>query len=135
MAKAKKETTGQQIARVVASLSEGESLRSACKTAGIAKTTFLERVDSDQYARARDAGADVEFEEMADLERQCLSGELDPHVFKAAMDSRKWRLSRKRPKVYGDKVTVGGDPEQPLAVNVSGTISALIERAANVGKA
>lgn len=43
---------------------------------------------------------------MTELEEQCRSGELDPAAFRALLDSRKWRLARMRPKIYGDKSTV-----------------------------
>ena len=43
---------------------------------------------------------------MDDLEQKALDGDIDPATFRAVMDSRKWRLARMRPRVYGDKQTV-----------------------------
>ena len=39
---------------------------------------------------------------------------LDPHDRRIRVDSRKWLLSKVLPKVYGDKVTVAGDPNAPI---------------------
>ena len=102
---AKKDRT-EQINAVLALICEGKSTVSACKSVGIARVTFLDNVDADKYARAREANADRQFEEMDDLEQKALDGDIDPATFRAVMDSRKWRLARMRPRVYGDKQTV-----------------------------
>ncbi len=109
-------------------IAEGNSVRKSCAWAGIEAPTFLKHVDGEQYARARDACADAQFDEMADLEKRCLGVELkegdeplDPNRLRAVIDSRKWRLARMRPKMYGDKVGVeltgkDGGPVQHLDV-------------------
>lgn len=99
-------TREEKIALALEYISDGQSVRKACEMAGIAKKVFLEKVDGDQYARARDAQADAHFNEMADLEAECRAGEMDPQTLRAVIDSRKWRLARMRPRLYGDKVTV-----------------------------
>lgn len=99
-------TREERISLVLEHISAGRSVRKACEAADIALTTFLRNVDGEQYARARDAQADVHFDAMADLEEACRAGELDPQDFRALLDSRKWRLARMRPRVYGDRVTV-----------------------------
>jgi hypothetical protein len=98
--------TEDHIASVLAHISSGRSVRKSCELVGVPVPTFLKNVDGDQYARARDAQADAHFDEMTELEEQCRSGELDPAAFRALLDSRKWRLARMRPKIYGDKSTV-----------------------------
>lgn len=100
---AKDKDRPQKMAEALNLIAEGMSVRMACKSVGISTSMFIHDVNEQQYARAREAGADVHFDEMADLERLCLAGELDSQVFKSVMDSRKWRLSKMRPKVYGDK--------------------------------
>lgn len=94
------------IQKALALISDGNSVRWSCIEAGIDKATFLRNVDANQYARARDACADAQFEDMADLEQDCLNEKLKPDVFRVVMDSRKWRLARMRPRVYGDKQSV-----------------------------
>ena len=100
------ERKADRIDKVLELVSSGQSLRQACKAVGITRRLFLEKVDGNQYARAREAQADAHFDEMAELEAECRAGTLDPQAFRALLDSRKWRLARMRPRVYGDKVTV-----------------------------
>ena len=96
---------------VLADIASGLSVRKACEAHGVKLSTFIEHVDGEQYARARDLQADAHFEEMADLEEDCKRGDLDPHVFRAMMESRKWRLARMRPRKYGDRVEVENSGE------------------------
>jgi len=122
-----------KIAKALELIADGESVRKSCGVAGIVVQTFLNNVDGGQYARARDAQADRHFDEMADLERECKVGSLDPQAFRALLDSRKWRLARMRPKVYGDRNEVehSGAVQMGLEVDlgpaVAGLLSALKE--------
>lgn len=95
-----------RIDKVLELVSSGQSLRKSCEAVGMSAPTFLREVDVEQYARAREAQADAHFDEMAELEAECRAGTLDPQAFRALLDSRKWRLARMRPRVYGDKGTV-----------------------------
>ena len=108
MAERKKDNRIDKVLELVAS---GQSLRQACEAAGMPAPTFLRERDknpalAEQYARAREAQADAHFDEMAELEAECRAGILDPQAFRAMLDSRKWRLARMRPRVYGDKLDV-----------------------------
>ena len=96
----------EKIQKVLTLISEGQSVRCACKAVEIPVMTFKDNADSVQYARAREAQADTHFDEMLEPEDQCKDGNLDPQVLRAVIDSRKWRLARMRPKVYGDKIDV-----------------------------
>lgn len=104
-----------KIDSVLDSIREGVSVRESCARAGISLSCFLEKVDGERYARARDCQADAHFDEMADLERQCRDGVIDHQRFKALLESRKWRLARMRPKVYGDKALPAQTRETPPA--------------------
>jgi len=98
-------------------VAEGESLRTSAAAQGISHATFLlwvsERPElADQYARAREAGADVEFDGLSSLSdaepERDEKGKIDPAWVqhqKLKIDTRKWTLARKAPKKYGDKVT------------------------------
>jgi len=107
---------------IIQRLSDGESLRAACRAHSVSAGSFIDATVRDaalaeQYARARDNGIDSQAEEMHDLEMRVLSGELDANAFRAAMDARKWRLARQAPRKYGDKVQQeisGGD--KPVSV-------------------
>ena len=107
----------QEIADAICkAVSEGHSLRNAAAQSSIAHSSFLlwvaERPElADQYARAREAGADLEFEGLteiadADPERDD-KGKIDPawvQLQKLRTDTRKWTLARKAPKKYGDRL-------------------------------
>ena len=123
--------TADAICQAVA---EGESLRNAAFSRGIAHSTFLlwcqERPElADQYARAREAGADLEFDGLTQLsdaepERDD-KGRIDPAWVahqKLKLDTRKWTLARKAPKKYGEKV------EQTLQGPGGGAIDIITRR-------
>lgn len=59
--------------------------------------------------------ADYLLESMADIEKKVLEGTLDPQAARVVIWSRQWRASKLAPKKYGDKVTLGGDPTNPIA--------------------
>jgi hypothetical protein len=118
-------------------LAAGESLNAICKDEDMpSKAAVLLWVSenrsgfSDQYARAREVG----YEKMADelleiaddgtndfIERSKENGDTytvvdQEHIARSRLrvETRKWLLSKMLPKVYGDKTTVGGDPDAPI---------------------
>ena len=107
------------MAAVLDLIAEGASVRSACQSVGLPRSTFLGTVDPDAYATAREACADAHFDELVELERQMLEGEIAPPAFKALFDARKWRLARMRPSAYGDKTSVehSGSADLARAIN------------------
>lgn len=103
----------EQVCQLVA---DGASLRRACTETGVNKATFLlwckERSElADQYARARETGMDAEFEDLAAVgeeepERDD-KGRIDAGWVqwkRLQIDAKKWALSKKAPKKYGDKL-------------------------------
>lgn len=100
------------------SVAEGKSLRTAAKEQGISHTAFLLwcREDAElanQYARAREAGTDAEFEDLAELQSEepvrDNFGKVDSGWVawkRLQIDTMKWALSKKAPKKYGEKVDV-----------------------------
>ena len=114
-------------------LANGESLRRICDDKRMpARSTILRWLASndhrefhDQYARARDAYADVKFDEIlhiadtpllgkktvtkADGGKEIIEGDMIEHR-RLQIDARKWVLARLAPKKYGDlsKLEVGG---------------------------
>ncbi len=109
-------------------LAEGNSLNSICVSDDMPhKATVFRWLSShdefrDQYARAREAQADVLFDEILDIANTPIEGtktKLDKdgevvEIFKGDMiehrrlqiDARKWMAGKLRPKVYGDKLDV-----------------------------
>lgn len=87
----------------------------------------------DQYTRAKEESADAYAEEIADIADNGTNDWMetaDPdnpgyrlngeHVqrSKLRIDSRKWLASKLKPKKYGEKLSVGGDSENPLQMLV-----------------
>lgn len=109
-------------------LANGESLRTICKAETMpAQSTIFKWLAesaafSEQYARAREAQADLIFEEMFEIADDASNdwmagkakdGEANPgfelngeHIQRSRLriDARKWMLGKMAPKKYGDKL-------------------------------
>jgi len=97
-------------------IAEGVSLRTAAQEQGMSHATFLlwcneNAVLANQYARARATGADAEFEELGALQEEqpptLPSGAVDTGWVawrRLQVDTKKWELSKKAAKKYGDKI-------------------------------
>ena len=120
---------------------DGLSLRAALKAVGIIRASEFFRwmkedetkSKSDQYARATDERAEFMFEEILDIADEAtndykivdLGDGVEVEKLNAEniqrsrlrVDARKWHLSKVKPKKYGDKLALGGDPENPLSLN------------------
>jgi hypothetical protein len=57
-------------------------------------------------ARARECQADCLHDDMADIEGEIRSGQLDPQAARVIIWSKQWRASKLSPKKYGDKASV-----------------------------
>jgi len=101
-------------------IAEGESLRTICKGEGmpVISTVMLWVLDpekkefSEQYARARDLQAEVLFEEALDIADQ---GE-DVNRDRLRVDTRKWYVSKVKPKKFGEKLDLTTDGK-PLLIS------------------
>lgn len=69
----------------------------------------------EQYARAREAGADAMADDAVDIAD---NPDIDPNHKRIMVDTRKWFTSKLKPKKYGDKVAIGGDEDAgPIQVS------------------
>ena len=107
-------------------LADGESLRSICKSEGMPSVSAVMRwlakdeysAFREQYIRAREAQADLIFDEMIDIADDSTNDwmlreggenpgyELNGEAIRRTqvrLDARKWVLGRMSPKKYGDK--------------------------------
>lgn len=97
------------IRKMLAEISSGSSMREVCGKHGVALTTFFDWVSSEEwaehYARAREARADVKFEELEDVSEQAVTAENAVEVagLRLKADNIKWMLGKMAPKRYGDK--------------------------------
>lgn len=106
-----------EIDTFIESLADGDSLRQAAKKANIPLTTLLRWTVADvelaeRYARAREVGYDLMADGLIDIADE--AAPLDSANTKNKIDARKWLLSKRKPKVYGDKLALGGDSDNPL---------------------
>ena len=92
-------------------ISGGESLNGICREEGMPhKVTVFRWLADDEnfrnrYARARETQADALFDEVLSI----ADTEEDTNKARVRIDARKWMAGKLRPKVYGEKVVIGGD--------------------------
>lgn len=129
----------QEIAdRICEELAQGTSLRTICKTEAMPPmgTVFRWLADDryasfrEQYARAREVQADTLFDEILQIADDGLNDtykddegkvRVDQDVIarsRLRVDARKWMAGKLRPKVYGDKLELAGNPDAPLTVEI-----------------
>ena len=116
------------IERVLDLVSEGMSVRCACDAVGISRGFFVRHVDEIQYARTRVLCADAHFDDLADLALDVKDGKVDAAAGRVAADIIKWRVSRMRPQMYGDKTSVEHSGAVEHAHSLTPAVSELIER-------
>ena len=98
-------------------LSTGESLRAICRDDGMPDFATVKRWAADdevfraQYVRAREEGTEAEFEALEDLQEELPErtpqGSVDTGWVawkRLQIDTKKWALSKKAPKKYGEKI-------------------------------
>ena len=117
---------------VCALLQDGKSLRSACRELELTPSHVLQwskdnKDFAEQYARAREAGYKLLADEIIDIadekevqvryDGEDTTLDLSPTAIarnRLRVDTRKWMLSKMLPKIYGDKLELSGDQENPL---------------------
>jgi len=107
-----------EIAREIADrMIDGDSLRAVCEQENMPHEGTVYRWIArhpefrELYAHARELQAMRWAEEVLSIADDTT---LEPHDRRIRVDTRKWLLSKVLPKVYGDKVTVAGDPSAPI---------------------
>lgn len=125
--------------RICDRLADGESLRTICADVDMPnKGTVMRwlassKALSDQYARAREMQADALFDEVLDIADDARNdwmesrGDNDAgwvangeHIQRSRLriDARKWMAGKLRPKVYGERLAIGGDESAPAIRHV-----------------
>ncbi|GAB5535290.1 MAG: hypothetical protein Rubg2KO_15390 [Rubricoccaceae bacterium] len=93
---------------IIQKMVEGQSLRSICEAKGMpAHSTFLLWVSedqklADQYARAREALADAEFDRLNKIADDAPATKGGVDKARLQIDTRKWWLGKIKPKKYGE---------------------------------
>jgi len=122
--------------RMCSQLSEGQSMRTVCLPDNMPdKSTVFRWLRTneefrDQYETAKAESADTLADEIIDIaddgtndwmEKQNRDGSTyevvnSEHIQRSRLrvDARKWIASKLKPKKYGDKTTISGDPDAPI---------------------
>lgn len=95
-------------------IADGQSLRAICKDEEYPDRSTVFRWLSDpanaefrdQYARAREASADADADDIGHYAREAAEGKIEPAAARAAIDGLKWSAGKRKPKVYGDASTL-----------------------------
>jgi hypothetical protein len=113
-------------------LEDGASLRKAAATVGESARTILNWTKSNpefltQYTRAREIGylqladAILNISDEVDVEAKYDGDDVRLELNATAVarnrlrvDTRKWMLSKMLPKIYGDKLELSGDSDNPI---------------------
>jgi len=121
-------------------LSEGESLKEIVRSEGMPDRATVYRwlleqpVFCDMYTRAREEQADTladeiiaiadespEINEIRDKHGDVIDVKIDSGYVayqKQRIEARKWTAMKLKPKKYGDKLELAGDPNNPMKVEV-----------------
>lgn len=86
-------------------VADGSSLREIARALNLKVTTLHDAITRhpqslERYERARELQADIEADEIKEI----ADNEPDASRAKVRVDVRKWRASKMRPKIYGDKL-------------------------------
>lgn len=116
--------------RICERLAEGESLRAICRDDGMPSMSTIFRFLRDeanetarqQYAQAREDQADVDADKISEQADLVAAGKADPQAARVAIDAWKWAAGKRKPKVYGDRVAIGGAEDMP-AIKTETTVS------------
>lgn len=63
------------------------------------------------YARAREDQADHDADKIGDIAERVVAGSVDPQAARVAIDAYKWAAGKRKPRVYGEKIAVGGSAD------------------------
>ena len=111
----------ERIERILESMSEGTSLRAACREEGVTHSWFLRRVKENEhglrdcYAAAREMQAHALADRVIEIANEAGTGTIDPHTLRVRLDAAKWAAGKILPKHYGDKVDVTLDADVKVA--------------------
>lgn len=108
-------TFTQEIAdRICERISDGEDLRAICTDADMPGRSTVFRwlaANEDfakQYALARELQGDALADDMLGVARKSAKTKTEVAARRLLLDTMKWRAAKLRPKVYGDKLELGG---------------------------
>lgn len=119
-------------------LTNGATQRKLCEGLGIDPATMCRWIAADPQRSARTREARIAaarfYEELAGLVIEEAEDQFTLAKAKELAHHYRWKASKANPKEFGDKVTVGGDAENPLVVATAMTDAELMAIAAGLKK-
>ena len=112
--------TDELAERICERLAGDESMRAICSDSDMPDRKTVARwcEASPEFAakcaRARVDQADFIFDDISQIERQTLSGEVDAAAARCVIASKQWRASKLASKKYGDALKLSGDADNPV---------------------
>jgi len=106
---------------IITGLENGMGLRKWCEGKGRpSRSTVLrwQRENKDfaaKCAHAREAAGELAAEEHYEVAQNCLNGTVAPDIAGRVLSAMQWRASKLASRVYGERQTISGDPDAPLA--------------------
>lgn len=122
-------------------IANGRSLRSIVKAEHMpAQSTIFKwlsehKIFSEQYARAREAQADVYADEITSIADECEDDAAKVAKARLQIDSRKWLASKLKPKKYGDSILNKHADADGNKLNFASILDALDGRTASIPSA
>ena len=118
---------------ICAAVSNGSTLIDACREKGISRDAWDNWVNADpdlnrRFARARELGHDAIASRARETARGLGDSTSDVQRDKLIIDTD-LKLLAKWDKRYSDRVTVGGDPDSPIAMTVQAIERRVIDAA------
>ena len=109
---------------------ENASVADACIGICVPSTFYRHLSDNaalcNKYTRARQARADSRFEEVDDVKRKLVAGDIDHNQARVLIDAIKWQCGKEKPLVYGERVAVDQTVNGKLEVS-DGTAKRALE--------
>lgn len=112
--------------KICSLIAEGLSLRTICSAedmpdkSNVFRWLAKDASFRDQYAIACEQRSEALVEDMLEISDDLTE---EPNSRRIRIDTRKWIASKLKPKKYGDKIAVGGDPNgEPINHSVTLTI-------------
>jgi len=110
------------IQEVLDAISMGQSLVKLAEKNGIPEITLYDWLNkpeyAEKYAQAKTNRGHKVVQNIQERYIELREGKIDPITARVLIDTDKWLASKFYPKMFGDKVQVGGDSEQPLTIVV-----------------
>jgi len=121
--------------RVISGVLEGKTVKRACEAVKITTQTFYNwvrerKVVQKEFGEAMLTRTDMDFDGMDEIveemmglimqEKNVYKCSAIVNAYKVKLENKKWEIVHRNPRKYGDKVQIGGDPDNPV---VLGTVT------------